>query len=95
MKKIIGNKIRSNCNYDDDIYLKHFKNIRYKDYNISSHMFSKNVALVKIVKCPVCNSEDILLEKGNGENIIGFDGLGIICNNCKNIYLFYDVEFKF
>ena len=95
MKEIIGNKIRSNCNYDDDIYLKHFKNIRCKDYNISSRMFNKKVAFVRIIKCLVCNSKDILLEKGNGENIIGFDGLRIICNNCKKNYLFYDVEFKF
>ncbi len=95
MKVAISNKIKSNSIFDDENYLKNFKNIRYKNYSISSRMFSKDVALVRIIKCPVCNSKDILLEKGDGENIIGFDGLGIICNNCKKIYIFYDVEFKF
>lgn len=95
MKEVISNKIKSNCRHDDEIYLKHFRNIRYKEYSISSRMSSKEVALTKTIKCPVCNYENILLEKGDGENIIGFDGLGIICNNCKKIYLFYDVEFKF
>lgn len=46
------------------------------------------------VLCPKCNSNNIVMLKGNGYNIYGLDEIAIICNNCKKVYGFNDVKYK-
>ena len=41
--------------------------------------------------CPVCKSKDIVIEKGDGERIIGLDCIAVACNQCKKVYGFDDV----
>ena len=46
------------------------------------------------VCCPLCKGKNIIIQKGNGENIYGLDEIGIICNDCKKVYGFNDVKYK-
>ncbi len=46
------------------------------------------------VCCPKCNGNNIVIEKGDGENIYGLDEIAIICNDCKKVYGFSDVRYK-
>ena len=46
------------------------------------------------VRCPKCNSTDIVMQKGDGECIYGIDEIAIVCNNCKKVYGFSDVKYK-
>lgn len=45
-------------------------------------------------RCCVCNSADVLLYKGDGSYIEGYDILGYICHACKCLYIFNDIKFK-
>ena len=60
-----------------------------RDYYSKDNVFKGN----KVI-CPKCNSNDIVIYKGNGEYIYGSDYIGIICNDCKKVYGFYDVIYK-
>lgn len=44
--------------------------------------------------CPKCKSNKISMIKGNGEEIIGCDIIGLICDNCKKVYEFKDIKYK-
>ena len=78
----------------DDEYIKNL-NIHKRDgYEISSKMFSQSVSYGERINCPVCKSSDILILKGDGFKIDGLDFIGIICNQCKKVYYFYDVNFR-
>ena len=67
----------------------------YNGYEIIRDSFEKKkVSLGNEFHCPICNSKDITLLKGNGQNIYGDDSIGIICNDCKKIYGFNDVKYK-
>lgn len=44
--------------------------------------------------CPKCNSNDIIIQKGDGHFIYGIDEIAIICNDCKKVYGFNDVKYK-
>ena len=92
--------VKNNATYEDlsvmvdDEYIKNL-NIHKRDgYEISSKMFSQSVSYRERVNCPVCKSSDILIIKGNGFKIDGLDFIGIICNQCKKVYYFYDVNFR-
>ena len=43
--------------------------------------------------CNFCNSDKVLLYKGNGKYIYGLDFLGYKCDECKKIYIFSDIKF--
>lgn len=46
-------------------------------------------------KCLVCgNTEDLLIHKGDGENIIGCDIIAYYCPKCRKTVYFSDVKFK-
>jgi Zn finger protein HypA/HybF involved in hydrogenase expression len=92
--------VKNNATYEDlsvmvdDEYIKNL-NIHKRDgYEISSKMFSQSVSHGEHINCPVCKSSDILILKGNGFKIDGLDFIGIICNQCKKVYYFYDVNFR-
>lgn len=44
--------------------------------------------------CPICKSKNIIIEKGDGEYINGFDALAVVCHDCKKVYGFNDVKYK-
>ncbi len=46
------------------------------------------------VFCPKCKSQDIVIQKGDGEIIEGFDVIAVVCNKCKKVYGFSDVFYK-
>ncbi len=66
-----------------------------KSYEIKKNAFSKSeVFLNSIPKCPICKSTNIVIQKGNGNDIYGCDFIALVCNNCKIIYGFNDVVYK-
>lgn len=69
-------------------------NDKYKNYEKVENAFSQSVVLKENVCCPVCESKDIVIQKGEGHFIIGLDFIAIICNNCRKVYGFNDVKFK-
>ena len=67
----------------------------YNNYEIIRDSFDKKkVSLSSKLHCPICDSKNVILLKGNGQNIYGDDSIGIICDNCKKIYGFNDVKYK-
>jgi 3-oxoacid CoA-transferase subunit A len=76
----------------DEFYPKYDNSTGYeilRDKCSLNDVFTKNG-----VFCPICNSEDIIIQKGNGELINGFDAIACICNKCKKVYGFSDVNYK-
>lgn len=68
----------------------------YNGYEIIRDAYSKDeVFLKEYFNCPKCNSTNIILQKGDGFNINGDDFIGIICNDCKKVYGFNDVNYKY
>lgn len=45
------------------------------------------------VHCHICGSNNISIEKGDGELIIGDDRIALVCHDCKKIYKFSDVRY--
>lgn len=67
----------------------------YNGYEIVRDVFDKKqVSLDDNPHCPICNSKNIIIQKGDGFNIYGNDAIAIICNNCKKLYGFNDVKYK-
>lgn len=67
----------------------------YNSYEIARDIFDKKqVSLGNNPHCPICDSKDIILLKGNGYNIYSDDAIGIICNACKKVYGFNDVKYR-
>ena len=74
----------------DEFYPKYDRN----GYEIVMDAFKQNDVLKEEVNCPICKSKNILLEKGDGEDIEGLDIIALICNDCKKVYGFSDVKYK-
>lgn len=68
----------------------------YNNYEIVRDAFSKKEAYLDSNNphCPFCNSNDIVLQKGDGYKIYGDDTIALICENCKKVYGFNDVKYK-
>ena len=60
---------------------------------IRDYCKQKDIHKNKVV-CPKCNSNNIIIQKGDGYNIYGLDEIAIICNECKKVYGFNDVKYK-
>ena len=92
--------VKDNATYEDlsitvdDKYIKKLNIHKRNGYKISRKMFSQSISYGEHVNCPVCYGSDILILKGDGFKIDGLDFIGIICNQCKKIYYFYDVNFR-
>ena len=69
-------------------------NEKYKDYEVVENAFSQKITFKEKILCPVCNSDDIIIQKGEGQYINGLDFIAIICNKCRKKYGFYDVKYK-
>ena len=46
------------------------------------------------VLCPKCNSNNVIVQKGDGRYIYGVDEIAIICIDCRKVYGFNDVNYK-
>lgn len=68
----------------------------YNNYEIIRDAFSKKEAQLDSNNphCPICNSNDIVLQKGDGYKICGDDTIALICEECKKVYGFNDVKYK-
>lgn len=74
----------------DEFYPKYEKN----GYEIIRDVYSQDEVMKEEVICPNCHSKEISIIKGDGYKINGADFIGIICDNCKKVYGFYDVKYK-
>ena len=75
----------------DEFYPKYDRN----GYEIVRDAYSQNEVMGKEVFCPKCNSKNILIQKGDGHRINGADFIAVICHDCKKVYGFNDVKYKF
>ena len=67
-----------------NLFLNFVPKYGYNGYEIVRDVFDKKqVSLDDNPHCPICDSKDIILLKGDGYNIYGDDAIGIICNTCK------------
>lgn len=60
--------------------------------------FNKNEFIPKYFSngylyCPKCDSDDIVILKGNGQNIRCLDEIGVMCNDCAKVYGFSNVQY--
>ena len=46
------------------------------------------------VLCPKCNSNNVIVQKGDDRYIYGVDEIAIICIDCRKVYGFNDVNYK-
>ncbi len=63
-------------------------------YEIIRDSCSQETVHKNEVCCPKCNGKNVIIQKGNGEDIYGLDEIAIICNDCKKVYGFSDVRYK-
>ena len=75
----------------DEFYPKYDRN----GYEIVRDAYSQNEVMGKEVFCPKCNSKNILIQKGDGHRINGADFIADSCHDCKKVYGFNDVKYKF
>ncbi len=81
--------------YEDLSFVRKLVKITTNGYKvIKSKMKQSEILSQKDIKCPICNSNKIALMKGNGEEIIGCDIVGIICHDCEKIFEFSDIKYK-
>lgn len=81
--------------YEDLSFVRKLAKITTDWYKvIKSKMKQSEVLSQKNIKCPICNSDKIALMKGDGEEIIGCDIIGIICHDCEKIFEFSDIKYK-
>lgn len=73
----------------DEFYPKYAKN----GYEIIRDYCKQEEAFKEQVLCLVCKSQNILIQKGDGKLINGFDAIALICNDCKKVYGFNDVKY--
>lgn len=75
----------------DEFYPKYDENgyEMIRDYCRQDDVFNNSE-----VCCPKCNGKNIVIQKGDGETIYGFDTIAVICEDCKKVYGFSDVNYK-
>lgn len=86
----IGNK-------EDFEELSHFiklAEITTEGFEIVKNALSKKDISFGNTHCHICGSNNITLQKGEGEIIIGDDTIALVCHNCKKVYGFSDVNYK-
>ena len=74
----------------DEYYPKYDKNGYeiIRDYCMQDEVMAKDD-----ICCPVCRSNNILIQKGDGFKINGPDFIALICHNCQKVYGFSDVKY--
>ena len=84
-------------NEDDFEELSHFiklAEITTEGFEIVKNALSKKDISFGNTHCHICGSNNITLQKGEGEIIIGDDTIALVCHNCKKVYGFSDVNYK-
>lgn len=46
------------------------------------------------IHCHICDSDNISIQKGSGELIMGDDRIALVCHDCKKIYKFNDIKYR-
>lgn len=64
------------------------------NYEIVKNAFYKKDVLKDVIICPVCDSKNVHILKGEGYKIVGDDLIAFICNDCNKVYEFIDVIYK-
>ncbi len=74
----------------DEFYPKYAEN----GYEIiRDYCHQEDVMAKDVICCPVCKSQNIVIQKGNGFKINGADYIALICHDCQKIYGFSDVKY--
>lgn len=84
-------------NKEDIVELSHFiklAEITTEDFEIVKNALSKKDISLVNTHCHICSSNNITLQKGEGELIIGDDTIALVCHDCKKVYGFSDVNYK-
>ena len=84
-------------NKEDFEELSHFiklSEITTDGFEIVKDALSKKDISFRNTHCHVCGSDNITFQKGEGELIIDDDTISLVCNNCKKVYCFSDVNYK-
>ena len=63
-------------------------------FEIVENALSKKDLPLSDIYCHVCGSDNISIQKGNGELIIGDDRIALVCHDCEKIYKFNDVKYR-
>jgi len=61
---------------------------------IKTDLKQEEVLSQEKIKCPICNSDKITLEKGDGEKMIRCDIIAFVCHNCEKIFEFSNIRYK-
>lgn len=63
-------------------------------FEIVENALSKKDLPYSDIHCHVCGSDNVSIQKGNGEAIIGDDRIALVCHDCEKIYKFNDVKYR-
>lgn len=77
--------------FNMDQYVPRYNSDRYEI--IRDYCNQDDVYYEDRVICPKCKSINTTILKGDGRYIDGFDGIAVVCNDCRKIYGFNDVKY--
>lgn len=63
-------------------------------FEIVKNALSKKDLPSSDIYCHVCGSDNVSIQKGNGELILGDDRIALVCHDCEKIYKFNDVKYR-
>lgn len=63
-------------------------------FEIVENALSKKDLPSSDIHCRVCGSDNISIQKGSGELIIGDDRIALVCHDCEKIYKFNDIKYR-
>lgn len=63
-------------------------------FEIVENALSKKDLPSSDIHCHVCGSDNISIQKGPGELIIGDDRIALVCHDCEKIYKFNDIKYR-
>ena len=63
-------------------------------FEIIENAISKKDLPSSHIYCHVCGSDNISIQKGSGELIIGDDRIALVCHDCEKIYKFNDIKYR-
>ena len=63
-------------------------------FEVVENALSKKDLPSSDIYCHVCGSDNVSIQKGNGELILGDDRIALVCHDCEKIYKFNDVKYR-
>lgn len=82
-------------NYEDYVELSQYiqlAKIITDGFEVVENALSKEDLSPSDIRCHICGSNYISIQKGDGESIMGDDRVSLVCHYCKKIYKFNDVK---